>query len=90
MFVHQTTIEIDRMTEANISISNPRAQDRRKALTLIFGNWFSENRMKLGRDYLVNFSNMSDRWPQSQWVVVQITLLHSSQATLFKLTWGGK
>lgn len=69
---------------AGINCAKPKANDRRKAIRHMFGNWFSEHNLKLGRDYFVDFGwSWADR-PTPQ---VCIKLKDARTAVLFKLRW---
>ena len=59
-----------------------KANHRRKILDLMFHNWFTENRMDLGKDYL--FFCDTDAWRRRN-LQAEIKIVNPTKALLFKL-----
>jgi hypothetical protein len=75
-----------------LDFHSPRANDRRRAIKLLYGSWFADHQLKLGRDYQITFEQkkLTDNLPGEflgWWII--ITFHDDDQALLFKLTWGG-
>lgn len=57
-----------------------KAQDRRNFVAHQYGTWFADQKLKLGRDYYVDFRANGQ---------VRLVIKKDRAAVLFKLTWGG-
>lgn len=66
-----------------------KANDRRKIVRLLYGEWFKDNGLKLGRDYGLDWTQTHRDVYTSPHMKVTITIKDPTKALLFKLTWGG-
>lgn len=90
--VHNITETPGWFASKGINIANTTAKDRRAVVRTVFGSWFADHKLKLTRDYMVDFSADPVRSLSSSLryeVTARITILNPRAATLFKLTWGG-
>lgn len=66
----------------------PKANDRRRILRELYGSWFDDNGLKLGRDYYFEFIFPNTEWRYAGYSPnLKLTLYDDGIAALFKLQW---
>lgn len=88
MFTH-SVVKSSRFFGQHGIMLDLKANDRRKIVRILYGEWFKDNGLKLGRDYRLDWKQTHREEYGSPHMEVTITIKDPTKALLFKLTWGG-
>lgn len=96
-YSHTFTLTNVQLSEWSIDGYDPGAKDRRALVRALYGDWFETNKLKLTRDYMVDFlGHDNSGFPKgiyspgySRNHKICITIHDPTKALLFKLTHGG-
>lgn len=92
MFLYELHKPVSWFRSRSLSSLNIRAKDRRAIIRALYGDWFAQNSLKLGRDYLVSLSpSITKEWYPAldSSVKISISIKDRDKFLMFKLTWCG-
>jgi hypothetical protein len=75
------------LDEIGINPYDMKANDRRKILNHLYGDWFRSQGMKLGRDYYLSLTGFSGDYYFQTNVPMELQFKDEKKAMFFKLTW---